>query len=118
MVPGGAWSHAGACSRGGGGAWSLGWCMVLGGCMVPGRGLVSHHAPRQTAPVNRMTDRCKNFTLPQTSFAGGKKMTALLTSYCFVLYKSHLHGTSTEKPMFDFALFLFLTGVSLSERCL
>ena len=23
-------------------------------------------------PVNRMTDRCKNITLPQTSFAGGK----------------------------------------------
>ena len=23
--------------------------------------------------VNRMTDRCKNITLPQTSFAGGKK---------------------------------------------
>ena len=22
-------------------------------------------------PVNRMTDRCKNITLPQTSFAGG-----------------------------------------------
>ena len=26
------------------------------------------HAP----PVNRMTNRCKNITLPQTSFAGGK----------------------------------------------
>ena len=24
------------------------------------------------APVNRMTDRCKNITLPQTSFAGSK----------------------------------------------
>ena len=24
-----------------------------------------------TTPVNRMTDRCKNITLPQTSFAGG-----------------------------------------------
>ena len=27
------------------------------------------HAP----PVNRMTNRCKNITLPQTSFAGGNK---------------------------------------------
>ena len=27
----------------------------------------------QTPPVNRMTDRCKNITLPQTSFAGGNK---------------------------------------------
>ena len=24
-------------------------------------------------PVNKMTDRCKNITLPQTSFAGGNK---------------------------------------------
>ena len=24
-----------------------------------------------TPPVNRMTDRCKNITLPQTSFAAG-----------------------------------------------
>ena len=24
--------------------------------------------------MNRMTDRCKNITLPQTSFAGGKNM--------------------------------------------
>ena len=24
-----------------------------------------------TPPVNRMTDRCKNITLPQTSFTGG-----------------------------------------------
>ena len=30
-------------------------------------------------PVNRMTDRCKNITLPQTSFAGGK--------YCELLDK-------------------------------
>ena len=26
-----------------------------------------------SSPVNRMTDRCKNITLSQTSFAGGKK---------------------------------------------
>ena len=25
-----------------------------------------------TPPMNRMTDRCKNITLPQTPFAGGK----------------------------------------------
>ena len=31
-------------------------------------------------PVNRMTDRCKNITLPQTSFEGGKK-DRLFTSY-------------------------------------
>ena len=27
----------------------------------------------QSPPVNRITDACKNITLPQTSFAGGKK---------------------------------------------
>ena len=37
--------------------WSWGW----GWCTCPG-----------TPPVNRMTDRCKNITLPQTSFAAGK----------------------------------------------
>ena len=26
-----------------------------------------------STPLNRMTDRCKNITLPQTSFAGGNK---------------------------------------------
>ena len=31
------------------------------------------HAP----PVNRMTNWCKNITLPQTSFAGGKNLKAL-----------------------------------------
>ena len=29
------------------------------------RGVVSEHALRQTPPVNRMTDRCKNITFPQ-----------------------------------------------------
>ena len=28
--------------------------------------------PACTGTDNRMTDRCKNITLPQTSFAGGK----------------------------------------------
>ena len=28
-------------------------------------------------PVNRMTDTCKNITLPQTSFAGGKNIDIL-----------------------------------------
>ena len=38
-----------------------------GGCLLPGRGEVSQHALRQTPPVNRMTDRCKNITLATTS---------------------------------------------------
>ena len=34
---------------------------------APGWGVVSQHALRQTPPVNRMTDRCKNITLATTS---------------------------------------------------
>ena len=43
----------GVCSRGGG--------LLPGGHLLRGGG-VSQHAPRQTLPVNRMTDRCKNIT--------------------------------------------------------
>ena len=39
-----------------------------GGCTY--RGVASQVSP---PPVNRITDTCKNITLPQTSFAGGKK---------------------------------------------
>ena len=35
----------------------------------PMQGMLGYHLPLH--PVNRMTDRCKNITLPQTSFAGG-----------------------------------------------
>ena len=55
--PGGGW-----CVPGLGG----GRCMVPADCMVPG----GVHGPRGP-PVNRMTNRCKNITLHQTSFAGG-----------------------------------------------
>ena len=61
------------CSQGGvcsGGVCSRGMSAPGGACLLS-RG-VSQHAMRQTpSPVNRMTDRCKNITLPQTSFAGG-----------------------------------------------
>ena len=30
--------------------------------------------PNADPPVDRMTDRCKNINLPQTSFAGGKNL--------------------------------------------
>ena len=43
-----------------------GWCTCPGGCTCQGV-----YLPRYPPPVNRMTDRCKNITLPQTSFAGG-----------------------------------------------
>ena len=42
-----------------------GVCLVRGVCLVGG--MVSQHALRQTPPVNRMTNRCKNITLATTS---------------------------------------------------
>ena len=36
--------------------------------------LPARHAGIPPLPVNRMTDRCKNITLPQISFAGGNKL--------------------------------------------
>ena len=60
LVPGGVpGSVGGVPGPGEGCTWSQGG--------VPGPGGV----PAQVLPpVNRMTDRCKNITLPQTSFAG------------------------------------------------
>ena len=47
-----------------------GRCLHRGGVCLGG---VSQHAMGQTSlPVNRIMDRCKNITLPQTSFASGK----------------------------------------------
>ena len=45
-------------------------CTCQGG--VPAQGVPAQGVPAQVLPpVNRITDRCKNITLPQTSFAGG-----------------------------------------------
>ena len=48
-----------------------------GGCLLPGgpEGCIPA-CTEADPPVNRMTDRCKNITLPQTSFAGCKNNTA------------------------------------------
>ena len=52
-----------------------------GGYLLLIRGGVSQHAMGQTPhPVNKMTDRCKNITLSQISFAGGKMYS--VTSEC------------------------------------
>ena len=49
---------------------------ILVGCILPAcwpyRGVLNCGGVcRPSSPVNRMTDRYKNITLPQTSFAGG-----------------------------------------------
>ena len=70
-LPGLGGSAPGGLPGPGGSAWSGGVCLVQGVCLVWGvafsRGVASHHALRQTPPVNRMTDRCKNITLATTS---------------------------------------------------
>ena len=51
-----------------------GVCPTLGVCRgSASRGVCLHTGAlgRPLIPVNRMTHRCKNITLPQTSFAGG-----------------------------------------------
>ena len=50
-------------------------------CTPPSNHTPHNHAcplaTMHTPPVNRMRDRCKNITLPQTSFAGGNKSQTL-----------------------------------------
>ena len=86
--PGGTWSRGRGCVPGLGGVPGPGGVVpdqggVPGprGCtlsrgvyLVPGGGVPGPggYLVRYSPPVNRMTNRCKNITLPQTSFAGGK----------------------------------------------
>ena len=65
--PGGVCSRGGVCSGGVccGGVSGPGGCLVLGGCLVPGGGCVCSWGCVRYPPVNRITDACKNITLPQ-----------------------------------------------------
>ena len=81
LVPGGVLSpgvcllQGGVCS--GGCTWSWGVSVIL---FTGGRYLMlwgGVDLVRYLPPVNRMTNRCKNITLPQTSFAGGKNLLLL-----------------------------------------
>ena len=47
-----------------------------------------NHTEPPLSPVDRMTDTCKNITLPQTSFAGGDNQCSPRTIY--------LHGQCTD----------------------
>ena len=56
-----------------------------GGCLVRGRCLpirsvcvCAWGGGVHLSPMNRMTDRCKNITLPLTSFAGGNKALSII----------------------------------------
>ena len=51
--------------------WAWRGASLAGG--LPGRGGLPPCTEAEPLPVNRMTDRCKNITLLQTSFAGGNE---------------------------------------------
>ena len=57
-------------------------CLPLPHCMLG----YTHPLPLHVGihpPLNRMTDRCKNITLPQTSFAGGNYTRKMCVYTCF-----------------------------------
>ena len=80
-------NSGGACLTGGhvwqgacmaGGVNTRGLCMAGG---MHGRGcMAGQHAWHTSPPVDRITDVCKNITLPQTLFAGGKYTNSLIVS--------------------------------------
>ena len=55
------------CTLAGGCTWSWGCTLSPGVYLVLG---LEDTCPGTPLPVNRMTDRCQNITLPQTSFVG------------------------------------------------
>ena len=66
-----------------GGVPAPGGCTCPGGCTWP-RCMLAY-----TPPVNRMTDRCKNITLPQTSFADGNNNKSRWYFNCNNVRKHH-----------------------------
>ena len=77
-----------------GGTCSVGVYLVQGGvpgpgegvcvCLLPGRVPGPRAVSGTRPPVNRMTNRCKNITLPQTSFAGGNNC----HYYCLLVHNA------------------------------
>ena len=83
LAPGCVWSQGGVCSRGGG--------VGIPAC-----------SESDPPPVNRMTDRCKNITFPQTSFAGGKDTNNYLEERGVVLWnKNNMQGRCPIFATFD-----------------
>ena len=72
LVPGGVPGLGKGVPGPGGCVWSQGVYLVRRVYLVWGVYLVpGGYQLRYSPPVNRMTNMCKNITLPQTSFAGG-----------------------------------------------
>ena len=95
VVPGGVCFSGGMCFWGG----VLPRGCFLGGLLSRRRcasGGVSQHALRQTPPVNRMTDRCKNITLATPSL---QPITRMHSSRMHTTHSSPYGGVSlTQTP--------------------
>ena len=70
------------------------------GVYLPG-GVPAQGVPAQVLPpVNRMTDRCKNITLPQTSFAGGNYRSSVLRFWMSLSLSDILQNPQmSQRPM-------------------
>ena len=60
--------------------------------------------------MNRMTDQCKNITLPQSSFAGGNKQMSLNGLFCRIRILI-LIGTANRMATFYYVELFTLHGV-------
>ena len=91
----------GVCSQGGVSA--PGGSVCSWGCLLPGGCIPACNGADPLPPVNRMTDRCKNITLPQTSFAGGNK-TVPLQLIAEIKYNASMDHLSYLHPNRKFGL--------------
>ena len=69
----------GVSARGGGALSRVDLCQGGGGVSVQEVSVQGVYV-REGISVNRITDRCKNITLPQTSFAGGNNADLIFTT--------------------------------------
>ena len=75
------------------------------------------HAGKPLPAVNRMTDRCKNITLPQTSFAGGNEQwQALVTENPWVLLAQQTNVSVLQQGTVRY-LWSIHTGQDRSQDC-
>ena len=74
---------------------------LLGGGVCPGGVYPSMQWSRHPPPVDRMTDRCKNTTLPQTSFAGDKMNHFSLQQFLAISVAWILSGVLTACGVFS-----------------
>ena len=97
-------------------AWGEGVCFRGRGCLSGGC-LPKEYLPRcmlvYTLPGNRITDRFKNITLPQTSFAGGNTLhlTFIILNYTKPTYL-HVHEKHYRVPKS-----CFNAGIGIAMQC-